>query len=215
MMGNLVITIGRECGSAGRLIGQKLAADLGVKCYDKELLTLAAKNSGLCEELFKTHDEKPTSSFLYSLVMDTYSLGYNTSAYMDMPINHKIFLAQFDTIKKLAEEDSCVSVGRCADYALADYPNTVSVFICGDEEDKIRHLMERHNVDEAKAKDIMIKTDKRRASYYNYYSSKRWGSCKSYDMCISSSAVGYDGAVDIIKEFAKKKQEFLKTKNYK
>ena len=215
MMGNLVITIGRECGSAGRLIGQKLAADLGVKCYDKELLTLAAKNSGLCEELFKTHDEKPTSSFLYSLVMDTYSLGYNTSAYMDMPINHKIFLAQFDTIKKLAEEESCVIVGRCADYALADYPNTVSVFICGDEEDKIRHLMERHNVDEAKAKDIMIKTDKRRASYYNYYSSKRWGSCKSYDMCISSSAVGYDGAVDIIKEFAKKKQDFLKTKNYK
>ena len=215
MMGNLVITIGRECGSAGRLIGQKLAADLGVKCYDKELLALAAKNSGLCEELFKTHDEKPTSSFLYSLVMDTYSLGYNTSAYMDMPINHKIFLAQFDTIKKLAEEESCVIVGRCADYALADYPNTVSVFICGDEEDKIHHLMERHNVDEAKAKDIMIKTDKRRASYYNYYSSKRWGSCKSYDMCISSSAVGYDGAVDIIKEFAKKKQEFLKTKNYK
>ncbi len=215
MMGNLVITIGRECGSAGRLIGQKLAADLGVKCYDKELLTLAAKNSGLCEELFKTHDEKPTSSFLYSLVMDTYSLGYNTSAYMDMPINHKIFMAQFDTIKNLSEEESCVIVVRCADYALADYPNTVSVFICGDEEDKIHHLMERHNVDEAKAKDIMIKTDKRRASYYNYYSSKRWGSCKSYDMCISSSAVGYDGAVDIIKEFAKKKQEFLKTKNYK
>lgn len=215
MMGNLVITIGRECGSAGRLIGQKLAADLGVKCYDKELLTLAAKNSGLCEELFKTHDEKPTSSFLYSLVMDTYSLGYNTSAYMDMPINHKIFLAQFDTIKKLAEEESCVIVGRCADYALAEYPNMVSIFICGNEEDKIRHLMERHNVDEAKAKDIMIKTDKRRASYYNYYSSKRWGSCKSYDMCLNSSAVGYDGAVDIIKEFAKKKQEFLKTKNYK
>lgn len=214
-MGNLVITIGRECGSAGRLIGQKLAADLGVKCYDKELLTLAAKNSGLCEELFKTHDEKPTSSFLYSLVMDTYSLGYNTSAYMDMPINHKIFLAQFDTIKKLAEEESCVIVGRCADYALAEYPNMVSVFICGNEDDKIHHLMERHNVDEAKAKDIMIKTDKRRASYYNYYSSKRWGSCKSYDMCLNSSTVGYDGAVDIIKEFAKKKQEFLKTKNYK
>lgn len=215
MMGNLVITIGRECGSAGRLIGQKLAADLGVKCYDKELLTLAAKNSGLCEELFKTHDEKPTSSFLYSLVMDTYSMGYNTSAYMDMPINHKIFLAQFDTIKKLADEESCVIVGRCADYALADYPNTVSVFICGDENEKIHHLMERHNVDESKAKDIMIKTDKRRSSYYNYYSSKRWGSSKSYDMCINSSAVGYDGAVEIIKEFAKKKQEFLKTKNYK
>ena len=215
MKHNLVITIGRESGSAGRHIGQLLANDLGVKCYDKELLTLAAKHSGLCEELFKSHDEKPTNSFLYSLIMDSYSVGYSGGGYLDMPLNQKVFLAQFDAIKKLAEEESCVIVGRCADYALADYPGMVSVFICGNEEDKIRHLMERHNVDEAKAKDIMIKTDKRRASYYNYYSSKRWGSCKSYDMCISSSAVGYDGAVDIIKEFAKKKQEFLKTKNYK
>ena len=138
MKKNLVITIGRECGSSGRAIGRKLAESLGIKCYDKELLALAAKNSGLCEELFKTHDEKPTNSFLYSLVMDTYSMGYNTSAYMDMPINHKIFLAQFDTIKKLADEESCVIVGRCADYALADYPNVVSVFICADEEVKIQ-----------------------------------------------------------------------------
>lgn len=213
MTNNLVVTIGRECGSAGRLIGQKLAAELGIKCYDKELLSLAAKNSGFCEELFKTHDEKPTSSFLYSLVMDTYSMGYNTSAYMDMPINHKIFLAQFDTIKKLAQEESCVIVGRCADYALADYPNTVSVFICGNESDKIKHLMERHNITESKAKDIMVKTDKRRSSYYNYYSSKHWSSAKSYELCINSSSVGYDGAVEIIKEFCKKKQEFLKTKS--
>lgn len=215
MKGNLVITIGRESGSAGRLIGQKLAEDLGVKCYDKELLTLSAKNSGLCEELFQAHDEKPTSSFLYSLVMDTYSMGYTTSAYMDMPLNHKVFLAQFDTIKKLAEEESCVIVGRCADYALADYPNMVSVFICGEEKDKIHHLMEKHNISESKAKEIMIKTDKGRASYYNYYSSKHWSSARSYDLCINSSAVGYDGAVEIIKEFANKKQEFLKTKNYK
>lgn len=215
MKGNLVITIGRESGSAGRHIGQMLAEDLGIKCYDKELLTLAAKNSGLCEELFRTHDEKPTSSFLYSLVMDSYSAGYSTSGYLDMPINHKLFLAQFDTIKKLAEEESCVIVGRCADYALAEYPNMVSVFICGEEKDKIRHLMERHDVTETKAKDIMIKTDKRRASYYNYYSSKRWGSSKSYDLCINSSVIGYEGAVEVIKEFARKKQEFLKTKNQK
>lgn len=215
MKGNLVITIGRESGSAGRHIGQMLAEDLGIKCYDKELLTLAAKNSGLCEELFRTHDEKPTSSFLYSLVMDSYSAGYSTSGYLDMPINHKLFLAQFDTIKKLAEEESCVIVGRCADYALAEYPNMVSVFICGEEKAKIRHLMERHDVTEAKAKDIMIKTDKRRASYYNYYSSKRWGSSKSYDLCINSSVIGYEGAVEVIKEFARKKQEFLKTKNQK
>ena len=103
MHGNLIITIGRECGSGGRFIGQKLAERLGVKCYDKELLALSAKNSGLCEEIFEHHDEKPTNSFLYSLVMDTYSMSYNPSGFLDMPLNQKVFLAQFDTIKKLAE----------------------------------------------------------------------------------------------------------------
>ena len=151
MSGNLVITIGRQCGSSGKIIGQKLAEEMGVKCYDKELLALAAKNSGLCEELFETHDEKPTNSFLYSLVMDTYSMGYTTSGYMDMPINHKIFLAQFDTIKQLAEQESCVIVGRCADYALSDYPKVVSVFITASDEDRIASLKKLYNVDDAKA----------------------------------------------------------------
>ncbi|MDO5415718.1 MAG: cytidylate kinase-like family protein [Lachnospiraceae bacterium] len=205
MNGNLVITIGRQCGSGGRKIGMQLAEELGVKCYDKELLSLAAKNSGLCKELFETHDEKPTSSFLYSLVMDTYSLGYTTSAYMDMPINHKVFLAQFDAIKKLAAEESCVIVGRCADYALADFPNTTTVFITADEQDKIERLQKLHDIDAAKAKDIMVKTDKKRASYYNYYSSKKWGDAKSYDLCINSSAVGPDGAVKMIRAFAEAK----------
>lgn len=118
MTNNLIITIGRQCGSGGKMIGELLAEKMGVKCYDKELLSMAAKHSGLCEELFEKHDERPTSSFLYSLVMDSYSMGYTASGYSDMPINHKIFLAQFDTIKKLAEEASCVMVGRCADYAL-------------------------------------------------------------------------------------------------
>ena len=208
MSENLIITIGRECGSGGRHIGQKLAEELGVKCYDKELLNLAAKNSGLCKELFETHDEKPTSSFLYSLVMDTYSLGYTNSAYMDMPINHKIFLAQFDTIKQLAAEESCIIIGRCADSALAASTNVVSVFITEDEDAKIKTLMERHQISESQAKDVMIKTDKKRASYYNYYSSKRWGDSKSYDLCINSSKVGMDGAIKIIKDFAEAKQAY-------
>lgn len=210
MNGNLVITIGRQCGSAGRLIGQKLADKLGVKFYDKELLSLAAKNSGLCEELFETHDEKPTNSFLYSLVMDSYSLGYSPSGYNDMPINHKIFLAQFDTIKKIADEESCVIVGRCADYALADYPNAVSVFIAAADDDKIAYLSELYKVKESKAKDIMIKTDKSRASYYNYYSNKKWGDVGSYDLCINRSVLGIDKTVDMIIDFAKAKQEYVK-----
>lgn len=118
MTGNLVITIGRECGSGGRLIGNRLAEKLNIKCYDKELLTLAAKKSGLCEEIFESHDEKPTSSFLYSLVMDSYSMGYSTSSFIDMPLNHKVFLAQFDTIKHLADTESCVIVGLLCRLAL-------------------------------------------------------------------------------------------------
>ena len=209
MSNNLIITIGRECGSGGRHIGKKLAEELGIKCYDKELLDQAAKQSGLCRELFETHDEKPTSSFLYSLVMDMYSGAYANSAYMDMPLNHKIFLAQFDTIKQIAEQESCVIIGRCADYALAEFPNIVTVFITADEDVKIKTLMERHQINEAKAKEVMIKTDKKRSSYYNYYSSKRWGDSKSYDLCINSSKVGVDGAIQIIKAFVKEKQNHL------
>ena len=122
-----------------------------------------------------------------------------------MPINHKIFLAQFDTIKKLADEESCVIVGRCADYALADNPNAVTVFITGNEADKIAYLKDLYNVNDSKAKDIMIKTDKQRASYYNYYASKKWGDARSYDLCLNSSVTGVDGAVQIIQEFAKVK----------
>ena len=129
-----------------------------------------------------------------------------------MPINHKIFLAQFDTIKKLADEASCVIIGRCADYALAGYPNAVSVFIVGDEADKLKKLQDQFQVTESKAKDIMIKTDKQRSSYYNYYASKRWGDAKSYDLCLNSSVTGIDGAVQIIQEFAKIKMAHNKEK---
>ena len=210
MSGNLVIAIGRQCGSSGKIIGEKLAKELGIKCYDKELLALAAKNSGLCEELFQSHDEKPTNSFLYSLVMDTYSVGFTGSGYMDMPINHKIFLAQFDAIKKLADEESCVIVGRCADYALAEYPNLVSVFITADDKDKIHSLMNLYKIEESKAKELMVKTDKKRSSYYNYYSSKKWGDVRSYDLCINRSTVGVDGTVNMIRAFAEAKMAWNK-----
>lgn len=209
MGNNLVITIGRQCGSGGKLIGEKLAKELGVKCYDKELLTRAAKESGMSEALFESHDEKPTNSFLYSLVMDSYSMGYATSSYMDMPINHKIFLAQFETIKKIAQEESCVIVGRCADYALADNPNLISVFIVAEDEDKIARIMETNDLKADKAKDIMIKTDKRRSGYYNYYSSKRWGDVRSYDLCINSTRLGgVDGCVEAIKSYIEVRKKF-------
>ena len=199
----MIITIGRQYGSAGYEIGKKLAEDLGIQLYDKEMLKRAAKESGLCEELFETHDEKPTNSFLYSLVMDTYSLGYSSSSYADMPINHKVFLAQFDTIKKIAGEGPCVMVGRCADYALEDYDNVMNVFIYADVDQRIRRVAREFNLTDAKAKDIILKNDKKRASYYNYYTNKEWGNAKGYDLCLNSGKLGIDGTVRVIKEYMK------------
>ena len=133
--------------------------------------------------------------------MDTYSMGYAGNTYTEMPINHKVFLAQFDAIKKIADEGPCVLVGRCADYALESYPNVVSIFIRADMEDRIRRVATRLDLTDAKAKDLINKTDKKRASYYNYYTNKKWGDAESYDICINSSKFGVDGCVKAIKDF--------------
>lgn len=198
---NTVITIGRQFGSGGREIGEKVADYFGIKCYDKELLSRAAKESGFCEEMIQNHDERPTNSFLYNLVMDTYSFGYNASSFVDMPISHKVFLAQFDTIKNIADEGPCVIVGRCADYALSDYKNVINLFIFGDEEKKIERIMEKYNLSREKARDMIVKKDKQRQSYYNYYSSKKWGRADSYDLCINSSVLGVEGTVKLITQY--------------
>ncbi len=198
---NTVITIGRQFGSGGREIGEKVAAYFGIKCYDKELLSRAAKESGFCEEMIQNHDERPTNSFLYNLVMDTYSFGYNSSSFVDMPISHKVFLAQFDTIKKIASEGPCIIVGRCADYALADHKNSLHLFIYGDMGTKIKRISEKYQLTEDKAKDMIIKKDKQRQSYYNYYSSKKWDHADSYDLCINSSILGIEGTVNLIIQY--------------
>lgn len=201
-MGNNIYTIGREFGSGGKEVGEKLAERLGIKLYDKELLQQAAKDSGFCEEIFENHDEKPTNSFLYSLVMDTYSIGnYSTAPFLDMPLNHKVFLAQFEAIKKIAANESCVIVGRCADYALADNPDCINIFIKADKTYRQKNVSRRANITEAKASDLINKTDKQRASYYNYYTSKKWGDSKSYDLCLDSGKLGIDGCVDMILKF--------------
>lgn len=204
---NTIITIGREYGSAGREIGYKVADYFGIKLYDKEMLARAAKESGICQELFETHDEKPTSSFLYSLVMDTYSLGYSAGSYADMPINHKVFLAQFDTIKKIASEGPCILVGRCADYALEDFDNVLSVFIHADMTARIRRIARIYDLTDAKAKERIVKTDKQRASYYNYYSNKKWSDADSYNICLDSSVLGIDGTAEAIERLVEIKEQ--------
>lgn len=205
-----VITIGRQYGSAGHEIGEKVAQYFNVPFYDKTILTRAAKESGFCEEMIKNHDERPTNSFLYNLVMDTYSFGYNSSSFVDMPISHKVFLAQFDAIKSFADEGPCVVVGRCADYALAEYDNVLNLFIYADEDFKAKYLMEHDKSIKSleEAKDIFIKKDKQRQSYYNYYSTKKWGRAESYDLCINSSKLGIEGTVKFISQYVEDYEKY-------
>ena len=206
MANNTIITIARQYGSGGHDIGKKLAEELKIPFYDKELLERAAKDSGFCQEIFENYDEKPTNSFLYSLVMDPYSMGYSTAAFAEMPLNHKIFLAQFNAIKDIAKEGPCVIVGRCADYALADFPNVVNVYLYADLQSRIARIARRHDVTDAKAKDLIQKTDKSRASYYNYYTNKKWGEATGYDLCLNTASLGIDGTIHMIREFAAYKE---------
>lgn len=196
---NTIITIGRQYGSGGREIGKKLADHYGIPFYDKELLKIAAKESGLCEDLFENYDEKPTTSFLYSLVMDPYALGYNAASF-DMPLNQKVFLASFDAIKKVADAGACVIVGRCADYALKEYDNILNLFIHAPMEFKKKRIHDIYEVPMDRVKDAATKTDKQRASYYNYYSSKKWGDFRSYHYSLDSSVLGIDGTVSLIEQ---------------
>ena len=204
MNGNYVITIGREFGSGGREIGRILAEKLNIKCYDKELLALSAKESGLSEELFKFNDEKPTNSFLYSLVMDTYSMGYSGSSYMDVPMNQKIFMAQYECIKKLAEQESCIIVGRCADYVLQDL-NPFRLFVYADISSKIARCREK-GADAAAMTDKelqqkIISIDKKRARYYQFYTEQDWGNKANYDLCINTTNTEIKKIVAAIEKF--------------
>lgn len=201
MKTNTTITIGREFGSAGREIGRKVAEYFGIKLYDREMLARAARESGICQEIFESHDERPTNSFLYSLVMDTYSMGYSGSTYSEMPINHKVFLAQFDAIKKIASEEPCILVGRCADYALESNDNVVSIFIHADLDVKIRRIARIYDLTDTKAKDMIIKTDKKRSTYYNYYTNKKWSDSESYELCLNSGKLGIDGTAKVIEQY--------------
>lgn len=204
---NTIITIGRQFGSGGHQIGVELAKEYGIPCYDKELLEKAAKESGLSKELFESQDEKPTGSFLFSLVMDTYSsTRFPSGLYADMPLNQKIFLAQFEAIKKIADQGPCVIIGRCADYALEYNPNCLSIFLHAALETRIKRISELFDISVAKAKDRIIKTDKSRASYYNYYTSKKWGDLDSYNMSIDTGMYGINGTIEIIKKAVEVKE---------
>ena len=204
MKNNTIITISRQYGSGGRLIGQKLAERLGIPFYDKELITLAAEESGFAEHLFEKNDRNITNSLLYSL-----SMYGNTMGLYDMPLNDKLFIAQSKTIQSVAEKGPCVIVGRCADYVLRNKPNVLNVFIHSDMESKVRRVVEDYGVESDNVVELINKTDKRRASYYEYYSSQKWGAVESYDFCLDSNYLGLGGTVELIQTMVAHKEHTI------
>lgn len=203
-----VITIGRQFGSGGRYVGRLLAEKLGIPFYDKELLVAASEESGISREIFEHQDEKPTRSFLFSLVTGGVGMGEAGAMYMDMPLNHKVFLAQFDAMRTLAEKGPCVMVGRCGDYVLRDLPQVVRVFIKADMQSRVERAVHYYGVDPAKAEDEIRRADKQRANYYNYYATSTWGDIANYDLVLDTGAVGVEAAADLIAAFVEKKEAF-------
>ena len=199
---NYVITIGREYGSGGREIGKKIAETLNIAFYDKELITIAAKASGLSPELFDSVDEKSTSKLAYALTPEASFCGIPFGGYFS---NDLLFNLQSEAMINLVKQESCVIVGRCADFVLRDNPRCINIFIHSPMQNRIRQVMEREKCSKQEAIEKIQKIDKKRTSYYNYYTRKEWGKSSSYHFSIDSSLFGLSNTADLIKTLVTRK----------
>lgn len=210
-MPKVAITIARQYGSGGREIGERVAELLGIKTYDKEFVTLAAKDDEtVSEEALKKVDERATSSLLYTLAMGSNLFGLSAGHSPVLPLNDKLFVKQSALIREIAEKESCVLVGRCADYVLRENPDRLSVFIYADVEDRKNRVASRHSVSKTEALDMINKIDRRRASYYNFYTGGKWGKYDNYHIAINSSVLGMEGTAKLIADMARIKMENCK-----
>ncbi len=199
---NYVVTIGRQFGSGGYTIAQHVASRLGIKFFDKELLALAAKESGFQESIFEQKDEKKN---LFDFIFSAHSVFDNVHAlYGNCLSEESLFKVQSDVIRKEADKQSCLFVGRCADYILREKPRLVNVFISANPEDRIQRIMKRLSVDESTAKSAIEKADKQRSSYYNYYSCHTWGAASTYHLCVNSSNLGLEGTEEFVTDFIRR-----------
>lgn len=194
-----IINIGRSLGSGGRAIGHILAKDFDIAYYDREILNLAAKESGFCAEVFERNDEK--NRFLRTLGNIIPFIGGGATYYDNELSNENLFRIQSEAIRKAAADHSCIFIGRCADYVLRDNPRCVNVFITANMEDRIASVMKWNNCTAEKAQEIIEKGDSERASFYNFYSSGTWGAASTYHLCINSSVLGIEETAVLIKNF--------------
>jgi cytidylate kinase len=203
MKQNYAITIGRQLGSGGKRIGELLSQRLGISCYDKELILLASRESGLGKEFFEKADEKSSYSFFSNFYgFRTGFMGNNTGNYL---CNETLFKIQSDVVRELAEKESCIFVGRCADYILRNHPHCLKVFISADMKDRVQRVIREEKITEKEAGNIIEQIDKKRAGYYNYYSNKVWGMATSYDLCVNSSVFSIEEICSILEEYVKQK----------
>ena len=201
MDANFTITIGRQLGSGGKKIGQILSEKLRIPCYDKELIQLASQESGLGKELFEQMDEKSQHRFFSNFFgFRAGVVGNITANYLQ---NETLFNIQSDVIRSLAEKESCIFVGRCADYVLRDHPRCLNIFILAKQDDRIRRISEDNQLSPKEALELINEIDKKRAGYYNYYSNKIWGMSTSYHLCINSSLLGIEKTAEFIFDYIK------------
>ncbi|MBR7116872.1 MAG: cytidylate kinase-like family protein [Clostridia bacterium] len=205
MSKKIIITVARQYGSGGREIGERVAELLGIPLYDKQLITDAAAKGSLNEEIIRSADESAANSLLYTLAMGSNHYGTAMHFGYKMPLNDKLFILQSEVIKEYAERGSCVIIGRCADYVLKDDHDVFRLFIYGDLEHRQARVKERHpEVKPSQIIDMINKTDKRRASYYNFYTGNKWGKYDNYDMAVNSSTFGIEGTAQLIYASVKK-----------
>ncbi len=201
MTKNTVITIARQYGASGRFTGEVLSKMTGLPFYDRELITMTATKSGFGEDVVERHDERAQSSLLYTLAVGSVDYGTPMPLAYNMPMSDKLYIMQSNIIRELAQE-SCIIVGRCADHVLRDNKNVIKVFLKAELPVRAERVAKRHDISEAEAQDMCIKTDRRRASYYSHYTGQKWGKQELYDLVIDTTIIDAQGAANVIKAFA-------------
>jgi len=197
-MDKCIITISRQYGSGGRHVGELIAKELGIPFYDKEIIDMSAEKSGMSPVYIEKSGESIPNAFLHNLIHSSYT-NIDSVSYYDVPVSDKLFQTQAAVIKELAEQGSCVIVGRCADYILRDNPALVTVFLRADVEDRVRHAIEHYNLPEARAKEKLKKIDRHRENYYKYYTTRQWGAIDNFDIVLNTSFTGVEGAAAVLK----------------
>lgn len=202
-MSNIIFTIARQYGSGGKTVGEMLAKDLGINCYNREILRMASDESGISEELFNKADERLKNSPLFGIVKSVYTGQLIPPDSSDFVSTQNLFNYQAKVIKKLADQESCVIIGRCADFVLKDNPNVISIFVYGDSKFCLNRALEQSSLTEKEMEKFISKTDKIRGDYYRYYTGHKWNNARNYDLCLDSSKLGFVKLLEVMKSYAR------------